>query len=82
MPSEKLSGIHLAIWYILKDNWDLAHETVQKLNTEIACRFHAYLNRAAGDLGNAGYWYSQADMEPATASLEIELSDIIKSVFI
>ena len=29
-PSEKLSGIHLAIWYILKDNWDLAHKTAQK----------------------------------------------------
>ena len=81
-PSEKLSGIHLAIWYILKDYWDLAHETVQILNTEIACRFHAYLHRVEGDLGNADYWYSQAEVEPATASLETELSDIIKSVFI
>ena len=52
-PSEKLSGIHLAIWYIFRDNWDLAHETVQKLKTEIACRFHAYLHRLEGDLGHA-----------------------------
>ena len=81
-PSEKLSGIHLAIWYILKDNWDMAHKTAQKLNTKIACQFHAYLHRVEDDLGNAGYWYSRADMEPATASLETELSDIIKSVFI
>ena len=81
-PSEKLSGIYLAIWYILRDNWDLAHETVQKLNTEIACRFHAYLHRVEGDLGNAAYWYSRAYMEPTTASLETELSGIIKSVFI
>ena len=35
-PSKKLSVIHLAIWYILKDNWDMSHKTVQKLNTEIA----------------------------------------------
>ena len=81
-PSEKLSGIHLAIWYILKGNWDLAHETVQKLNTEIACLFHAYLHRVEGDLDNAGYWYSRASMKPTTASLETELSDIIKSEFI
>ena len=81
-PSEKLSGIHLAIFYILKDNWDMAHETVQKLNTAIACQFHAYLHRVEGDMGNADYWYRRADMEPATASLETELSDIIKSVFI
>ena len=81
-PSEKLSGIHLAIFYILKDNWDMAHETVQKLNTEIACLFHAYLHRVEGDLDNAGYWYSRASMKPTTASLETELSDIIKSVFI
>ena len=81
-PSEKLSGIHLAIWYILKDNWDMAHETVQILNTEIAYRVHAYLHRVEGDLGNAGYWYCRAQIEPATASLKIELSDIIKSVFI
>ena len=81
-PSKKLSGIHLAIWYILKGNWDMAHETVQKLNTEIACLIHAYLHRVEGDLGNAGYWYSRASMKPTTASLETELSDIIKSVFI
>ena len=81
-PSEKLSGIHLAIWYILKGNWDLAHETVQKLNTKIACQFHAYLHRVEGDMGNAGYWYGRAYMEPTSASLETELNDIIKSVFI
>ena len=81
-PSEKLSGIHLAIWYILKDNWDLAHETVQKLNTPVACRLHAYLHRVEGDLGNSDYWYGRASMEPTTASLETELRDIIKLVFI
>ena len=58
------------------------HKTAQKLNTQIDCWFHAYLHRVEGDLGNAGYWYSRADMEPTTFSLETELSDIIKSVFI
>ena len=47
-----------------------------------ACQFHAYLHSVEGDLDNSGYWYSRADMEPATASLETELNDIIKSAFI
>ena len=81
-PSEKLSGIYLALWYVLKDNWDMAHKTVQKLNTKIACQFHAYLHRVEGDQDNAGYWYSRAYIEPNSTSLEVELSDIIKSVFL
>ena len=81
-PSEKLSGIHLAIFYILKDNWDMAHETVQKLNTAIAYQFSAYLHRVEGNQDNASYWYRRAKMEPTIASLETELSDIIKSAFI
>ena len=28
-PSEKLSGIHLALWYVFNDNWEMAHKTVQ-----------------------------------------------------
>ena len=56
----------------------MSHKTVQKLNAEIACWFHAYLHRVEGDQDNADYWYSRAHMEPTTASLETELSDIIK----
>ena len=36
-PAEKLSGIHLALWYVFKDNWEMAHKTTQKLNTQTAC---------------------------------------------
>tara|TARA_B100000315_G_scaffold142589_1_gene131601 strand:+ start:555 stop:737 length:183 start_codon:yes stop_codon:yes gene_type:complete len=60
----------------------MAHKTVQKLNTEIACQLHAYLHCIEGDLDNAGYWYRWAYMEPITTILETELSDIINSVFI
>jgi len=81
-PAEKLSDIHLALWYIFNDNWKMAHKTAQKLNTQTACWPHAYLHRVEGDKGNADYWYGRAYMEPTTIPLETELSDIIKPVFI
>jgi hypothetical protein len=37
---------------------------------------HAYLHRVEGDLGNAGYWYRQAQKRPATAALNAEWADI------
>jgi hypothetical protein len=33
---------------------------------------HAYLHRAEGDLGNAGYWYRQAGQPAAKDSLKAE----------
>ena len=54
-PAEKLSGIYLALWYVFNDNWEMAHKTAQKLNTQTACQFHAYLHHVKGDLGNADY---------------------------
>jgi len=79
--SAKLYDIYLAIWYILKDNHEIAHKIVQKLNTEEACWLHAYLHRAEGDLENANYWYSRVNKDPKTTSLATELNDIITSVF-
>ncbi len=81
-PSDKLSGIHLVIWYAVKDNWDMAHNIVQDINTETAYWIHAYLHRVEGDLGNANYWYNRARKKPSSESLKSELNDIIKSVFI
>ena len=80
-PAETLSGIYLALWYVFKDNWEMAHKTTQKLNTQTACWFHAYLHRVEGDLGNAKYWYGRANLEPIIIPLETEINDIIKSVF-
>ena len=79
-PSDKLSGIYLAIWYAVKDNWDMAHNIIQDINTEIASWIHAYLHRVEGDLGNANYWYNRAGKKSSNESLEIELNNIIKSV--
>ena len=80
-PLGKLSEIERTIWYILKENWDMAHKTVQDLSTETTCWIHAYLHRVEGDLGNAGYWYNRDHKEPTAKLLKSELNDIIKSVF-
>ena len=79
-PSDALSGIHLALWHAMKNNWDMAHNIVQDINTETASWIHAYLHRIEGDLGNANYWYNRAGKKSPTESLEIELNNIIKSV--
>ena len=38
-PSDKLSEVHLAIWYVVKDNWDMAHNIFQDINTDTAHGF-------------------------------------------
>ena len=81
-PSDALSGIHLALWHAMKNNWDMAHNIVQDINTDTASWIHAYLHRVEGDLSNANYWYNRASKIASTESLELELNNIIKSVFI
>ena len=66
----------------MKNNWDMAHNIVQDINTDTASWIHAYLHRVEGDLSNANYWYNRAGKKSTTESLESELNNIIKSVFI
>ena len=79
-PSDDLDGIHLALWYAMKDNWDMAHNIAQDINSETASWIHAYLHRVEGDLSNANYWYNRAGKKYSTESLESELTNIVKSV--
>jgi hypothetical protein len=39
---------------------------------------HAYLHRVEGDLGNARYWYRQAQRPVATAPLTAEWDAIVE----
>ena len=80
-PPDDLDGVHLAIWYIMKDNWDMAHNITQDINTETASWIHAYLHRQEGDISNAHYWYHRAGKKACSGNLEVELDDIIKTVF-
>ena len=81
-PSNNLSGVHLAMWYAFKDNWEMAHSIVQEIHTETAFWIHAYLHRVEGDIDNAHYWYNRAKKKTSSESLESELNNIIKSVFL
>ena len=79
-PPNSLTNINLALWHAKKNNWDLAHNIVQNMNTDTAYWIHAYLHRVEGDLGNANYWYNRAGKASSTESSETELNIIIKSV--
>ena len=81
-PSDKLSGVHLAIWYAVKNNWDMAHSIIQGINTETAAWLHAYLHRVEGDVVNANYWYNSARKKISSKSLKSELNDIIEEAFL
>ena len=80
-PSNKLSGVHLAIWYAVKDNWDMAHKITQDIHTETASLIHAYLHRVERDTSNANYWYRRARKDPFSGTFNSELDNIIKTIF-
>ena len=79
-PPSSLKGIYLGLWYAKKNNWDMAHNIIQDINTDTASWIHAYLHRVEGDLSNAKYWYNRASKDVSTESFESELDNIIKSV--
>jgi hypothetical protein len=61
-----------ALWWAARADWDRAHALVQNETGRSAAWVHAYLHRVEGDLGNARYWYRQAERPVASASLENE----------
>ena len=81
-PPNGLGGVELALWYAVKGDWDMAHNTAQKIHTETASWIHAYLHREEGDIENAHYWYHCARKEAYSESLKAELEDIIKFVLL
>ena len=79
-PSNDLSNIQLALWYIVNNHWDKAHNIIQGINTDVAAWIHAYLHRLEGDIGNAKYWYNRANKPCSKLSLKLELEHIIKTI--
>ena len=76
MDKKLLQAIELA------DNgdWDGAHKIVQDENGQNACWLHANLHREEGDLGNAQYWYSRADLPKSEKSITDERAEIKETV--
>ncbi|WP_375413185.1 hypothetical protein [uncultured Bradyrhizobium sp.] len=61
-----------ALWWAAKGDWGKAHAIVQDEEGAEAAWVHAYLHRAEGDLGNAGYWYRRAGRPVASGPVEAE----------
>ena len=73
-----ISALKLVMDYDHQGEWDKAHELVQKIKHELACRIHAYLHRKEGDMNNALYWYRRIGLEPFQGSLSLEKDDILQ----
>ena len=58
-------------------DWDQAHRIAQDVASLNGSRVHAYLHRKEGDLANASYWYSRADMSAPDLSLNQEWQNLV-----
>jgi hypothetical protein len=80
IPPDALSAPLAALWWAKKGDWDKAHRIVMDDSGAAAAWVHAYLHRAEGDLGNAGYWYRRAGKPAAAGALEAEWSAIVAAL--
>jgi len=78
-PPEEGSALS-ALWWAAKGHWDRAHEIVQDDAGRDAAWVHAYLHRVEGDLGNAAYWYRQAQRPVGAQALETEWDVIVTAL--
>jgi hypothetical protein len=64
------------LWWAGKDKWETAHKIVMDEGGRDCAWVHAYLHRVEGDLGNARYWYRQAQRPVPTKPLAAEWDSI------
>jgi hypothetical protein len=70
-----------ALWWLLRGDWDRAHQCVQQHEGETDCDWvHAHLHRQEGDMSNARYWYNRAGKPFSAASLPDEWTAIAESM--
>jgi hypothetical protein len=65
-----------ALECLLNNDWDNAHRIIQTFSDPLSCRIHGLLHRIEGDLDNASYWYSEADLSIPGNSLEQEIASL------
>ena len=58
VPDSTLSPALAALWWAAKGDWDQAHRIVMNESDASSAWVHAYLHRVEGDLGNAGWGWS------------------------
>jgi hypothetical protein len=79
-PPRQLDIALAALWWDGKGNWKQAHDVAGQDEGPAAAWVHAYLHRKEGDAGNANYWYTRADKQPAKVELEQEWTEIAESL--
>ena len=79
-PARGLDAPLAALWWAAKGNWDAAHKIAQDQDTPDSAWVHAYLHRAEGELGNAGYWYRRAGKPVAAGPIETEWERITSAL--
>ena len=79
-PSADLNGPLRALWWAGKGDWDQAHRIVMDDASRDAAWVHAYLHRVEGDLGNARYWYREAEKPAASGPLPAEWDAITRAM--
>ena len=77
---EGLSLPLLALWHLVKGDWEEAHRQAQEDKNIEGAWVHAHLHRVEGDLSNARYWYQRAGRDASTAPLDQECDDITKAL--
>lgn len=79
-PPHDLPVYLLALWYDGKGDWEMAHNTIQDVNTQHAAWIYAYLHRKEGDIFNADYWYSKAGKKRPSFTLQQEWDDLVQQM--
>ena len=79
-PPAGLAPALAALWWAGKNNWDKAHGIVMDAGGKDCAWVHAYLHRVEGDLGNASYWYRQAQRPVPTRPLAAEWDAIAQTL--
>jgi len=49
-----------SLWWISNNQWERAHDLIDKAPGADCAWVHAYLHRIEGDDANASYWYRRA----------------------
>lgn len=81
-PPAGLSRPLQGLWHDARGDWEAAHRCAQEEKSRDGSWVHAYLHRKEGDLGNAGYWYAQAErpLPKAGVTLEAEWQAIAREL--
>ena len=80
-PPPRLAPALAALWWAAKDDWARAHDIVMNEGGKDCAWVHAYLHRVEGDLGNARYWYRQAQRPVPAKPLAAEWDTIVETLF-